>query len=125
MAGVPPLRLALSFAVGTFLSVLPTPGGNVLIAGALTAATRRVERGPLFAALAVWNSAVVTPLYPLGTRLGARLLDALLRDDAAGWLNFAVGTLALAAALAAVSFVAVLAWSARQRRTGGVSLVGG
>lgn len=67
----PPHSLALSFALGTLISLAPTPGLNTILTLMLMNFFRHLPRVGIIAAMAVWNVFVVTPMYALGYRLGA------------------------------------------------------
>jgi len=69
----PPHSLALSFALGTLISLAPTPGLNTILTLMLMNFFRHLPRVGIMAAMAVWNVFVVTPMYALGYRLGAFL----------------------------------------------------
>ena len=66
----PPHTLALSFALGTLISLAPTPGLNTILTLLLMNFFRHLPRVGIMAAMAVWNVFVVTPMYALGYRLG-------------------------------------------------------
>ncbi|RMG92310.1 MAG: DUF2062 domain-containing protein [Chloroflexi bacterium] len=68
-ADTSPQQVALAFAVGTFISILPTPGVNTLLA-VLAAFLFRLHKGALLASLAVWNVVVVAPFYALSHLIG-------------------------------------------------------
>jgi len=69
----PPHTLALSFALGTLISLAPTPGLNTILSLLLMNLFRHLPRVGIMAAMAVWNVFVVTPMYALGYQLGVFL----------------------------------------------------
>lgn len=107
---VPALVLAVAFAVGTLLSMVPIPVVDMLIAGLVMRLLRRLPRGPIVAAMALWNSVIMAPVYATSPRVGGVLLstaaahsplyvpDALLP-------RLIVGNLAIGVALAVFSFL--------------------
>ena len=115
-ADVSPAKLAQGFALGTFISILPTPGLNILLATALLGLFKELNRMALFTALTVWNTLVVAPLYALSGKLGALLfttkllqgigifIDAYLSPKVA---HFIVGNVTLAVMITAVSYLLV------------------
>lgn len=65
-----PHKLALSFALGTLISLAPTPGLNTILTLGLMGLFRQLPRVGVMAAMAVWNVFVVTPMYAIGYKLG-------------------------------------------------------
>jgi hypothetical protein len=101
-----PQRIALAFAVGTFISVLPTPGLNLVLVTLLTSLFKQLNRAGLLAAIAVWNAVVVAPIYALSHKVGASLPVFSEQNLAVGFL---VGNLLLAVVITAVSYLIVQA----------------
>lgn len=126
-ADASPRQLAQGFAVGTFISILPTPGLNILLATILLGLFKQLNKMALFAALAVWNTLIVAPLYALSGKLGALFftLSPLQAIDGfvSQYLNaavkhFVVGNVVLAVAITAVSYLLVqTAVSIHQKRS--------
>ncbi|MEM7335876.1 MAG: DUF2062 domain-containing protein [Chloroflexota bacterium] len=71
-----PHQLGLAFAIGTFISILPTPGFNILLASFLLSKWRQLHRAAMFASLSIWNAFVVAPLYSLSFKLGRWFFDS-------------------------------------------------
>lgn len=71
-----PHDLGMAFAIGTFISVLPTPGLNFVLTTLILARWTRLHRAAMLASLGVWNMAVTTPLYALSMKLGQWLLGS-------------------------------------------------
>lgn len=65
-----PHEMGLAFAIGTFISILPTPGFNFVLASFLLTKWRHLHRAAMFLSLAVWNTLVVAPLYTISMKLG-------------------------------------------------------
>ncbi len=108
---------AVGFAVGTFISLLPTPGFNFALALLLASWFRQIHRATLLASLAVWNVFVTAPLFALSYRLGNYLFPAPTSTSvAAQWQTqlvsfvqgFFVGNLIIAVGITAVSYTLVL-----------------
>lgn len=75
-----PHQLGLAFAIGTFISILPTPGFNFVLASMLLAKWHTLHRAALFASLGVWNMFVVAPLYTLSFQFGRWLFGTPMGD---------------------------------------------
>ena len=65
-----PHSIALGFAIGTFISVLPTPGFNILIGLLLVLIFERISKLSLFGAILFWNPIVSIPIYWLNHKVG-------------------------------------------------------
>lgn len=118
---------ALGFAVGTFISLLPTPGFNFALA-LLLASWFRLHRATVLVSLAVWNVFVTAPFFALSYRLGNWLFPApATASVTAQWQaqvtsfvqGFLVGNLIIAGAVTAVSYTLVLliVWLLREKRS--------
>lgn len=123
---------ALGFAVGTFISLLPTPGFNFALAFLLAGWFRQIHRATLIASLAVWNVFVTAPLFALSYRLGDYLFPAPATTSVATqWQaevisfvqGFVVGNLIIAVGITAVSYTIVLTfiWIYRQKSAVAIS----
>jgi uncharacterized protein (DUF2062 family) len=123
---------ALGFAVGTFISLLPTPGFNFALAFLLASWFRQIHRATLIASLAVWNVFVTAPLFALSYRLGNILFPAPATPSVATqWQaqvisfvqGFVVGNLIVAVVITAVSYTIVLSliWIYQQKSTAAIS----
>jgi uncharacterized protein len=108
---------AVGFAVGTFISLLPTPGFNFALALLLAGWFRQIHRATLVASLAVWNVFVTAPLFALSYRLGNILFPAPVTTSVATqWQaevisfvqGFLLGNLIIAVGITAVSYAIVL-----------------
>ena len=109
-----PHKKALSFSLGTFISLLPTPGLNILLASGLATGIKTLHRGALFAAIGVWNTLVVTPLYGLAYKLGIWWFGEMTAAEPtfmAQFINFSksflLGNLAIAAGVTFCSYLIV------------------
>jgi uncharacterized protein len=82
-----PHEIALGFAVGTFVSVLPTPGLSILLAFLITLIFPKLSKLSLVGALIVWNPLVSSPLYYLSYRIGAWIIggEPVIRFDVVFW----------------------------------------
>ena len=97
-------NIALAFAVGTFISVLPIPGIDLALVTLLAAIFKQLNKAGMLAALAVWNTFVVAPIYVLSHKVGASL--PLLAEQHLA-VAFLVGNLLLAVGITAVSYFIV------------------
>lgn len=62
--------IALGFAIGTFISILPTPGFNLLLGMVVVLIYKKINKISLFSSMAVWNTLTMMPLYILSYKLG-------------------------------------------------------
>ena len=111
-----PEAMARSFALGTLISVLPTPGFNIALAALLAARFKQLNKASLLAAVGVWNGFVVAPLYALSYQLGeimfgvmpAGLMSVPLHVALLSLLKgFLVGNVLIALLATAVSYLVV------------------
>lgn len=118
---------AFGFAIGTFISLLPTPGFNFALALLLAGWFRQIHRATLLASLAVWNVFVTAPLFALSYRLGNYLFPVpATASVTTQWQaqvisfvqGFLVGNLIIAGTVTAVSYATVLfiIWLVRQKQ---------
>src|SRR5690606_31228748 len=68
-------QLALGFALGTFIAVLPTPGFGVLIGIFLVFLFKRINKYTMLFSFAVWNPLFLTPIYLLSYKIGSWLFN--------------------------------------------------
>ena len=124
---------AMGFAVGTFISLLPTPGFNFALA-LLLASWFRLNRATVLVSLAIWNVFVTAPFFALSYRLGNWLFPAPATASVAEqWQaqvisfvqGFLVGNLIIAGLVTAVSYTIVLfiVWLLRDKRSKHVTSV--
>ncbi len=108
--------IAWGAALGTFISILPTPGFSVLIGLILVLIFSRINKFAIFIAMAVWNPLVTTPLYFLSYRIGDSIfkgvpadnLDLVFLDQAFNFTRrFLLGNLILAISLSILTFCIV------------------
>jgi uncharacterized protein (DUF2062 family) len=99
-----PRNIALAFAVGTFISVLPIPGIDLALIMVLASLFKQLNRTGMLAAVAVWNTFVVAPLYVLSHKIGSSL--PILSEQSLA-IEFLVGNLLLAMVITAVSYLIV------------------
>ena len=71
-----PHSIALGFAIGTFIKLLPTPGLNILLALLVVIIYKKVNKFALFGALLFWNPVFIIPLYTLSYEVGNMLFGA-------------------------------------------------
>ncbi|WP_420644069.1 DUF2062 domain-containing protein [Candidatus Leptofilum sp.] len=118
---------AMGFAVGTFISLLPTPGFNFALA-LMLAGWLRLHKATVMLSLAIWNVFVTAPFFALSYRLGSWLFPAPATVSVTEqWQaqvisfvqGFLVGNLIVAAVVTAVSYTIVflIAWILREKRS--------
>lgn len=117
---------AMGFALGTLISLLPTPGVNIALS-LLLANWLRLHKASVLVSLAVWNVFVTAPFIALSYRLGNYLFPvpatATVTEQWQAQLTsfvqgFLVGNLIISVAAAAVSYFIVLTiiWLLREKR---------
>lgn len=122
---------ALGFAVGTFISLLPTPGLNFALS-LLLASWFRLHKATVLLSLAIWNVFVTAPFFALSYRLGNWLFPTpATASVTAQWQaqvisfvqGFLVGNLIVAGVVTAVSYTIVLGilWLLRARNSQNVT----
>jgi uncharacterized protein (DUF2062 family) len=115
-----PNSIALAFAIGTFISVLPTPGLNIPLATLLASLFKQLNRAGLLTAIAVWNALVVAPIYALSHKVGSFVTASLpiiphQQENPNLFIAFLVGNLLLATFITGLSFLIVQAGMTRYK----------
>lgn len=72
-----PHSIALGFALGTFIAILPTFGLGLIIGLIIVLIFKKVNKLSLIAAFILWNPFVVIPIYLFSYRIGDALMSAL------------------------------------------------
>ncbi|MEP2025662.1 MAG: DUF2062 domain-containing protein [Reichenbachiella sp.] len=62
--------VAVGFAVGSFVAILPTPGISILIGVAIVAIFKTINKYALFSAMVVWNIWTLAPIYWASYEIG-------------------------------------------------------
>lgn len=65
-----PESLALGFATGTFIAILPTPGFGIFIGLFLALLFKKINKLGIIVAFSVWNPFLLIPVYWLSYMLG-------------------------------------------------------
>ena len=65
-----PHNIALGFAIGSFISILPTPGFNLLLGFFVLLIFEKVNKFSLFAGILFWNPLTSIPIYYYSYKLG-------------------------------------------------------
>ena len=68
--------IALGFAIGTFIAVLPTPGFNILVGLLIVFLFKKVNKFSLFGAMLIWNPFILTPVYILSYKIGNIIFES-------------------------------------------------
>lgn len=106
-------EIALGFSVGTAISILPTPGFNILLGAFFIAVYPRVNKLAVFGAMAVYNPIVMIPFYWASYQLGALLFggdpvvnyDIVILDQAFEFTRrYLVGNVIVTAVTSAVTY---------------------
>jgi len=108
-----PHSIALGFAVGTLIAVLPTPGFSIIIGLIVIAVFKNISKIALLAAMIIWNPLVQAPLYFTSFWIGDTLFKdlpivnydlTLLEKTYSFARRFLVGNFILAASMSLLSY---------------------
>lgn len=72
-----PHSIALGFAVGTFISIIPTPGFNILLGLLAVFIYPKLNKVALFGAFLVWNPLLSVPVYTFSYKIGQALFGPM------------------------------------------------
>lgn len=106
--------IALAFALGTFINLLPIPGADILLGFALLKLFKRLQRAPVMAAMAVWNGFITTPIIASSGKVGSTvgsIVPPIQFGQSQGALaaqNFLVGNLLIALLISTTAFCAII-----------------
>jgi hypothetical protein len=119
-AEAPVLVLAAAFAVGTLVSMVPVPVVDMMIAALVMRLMHRLPRGPIMAAMAMWNSFIMAPVYATSPKVGGRVIaeasaHSVAMPDALA-VQVVVGMVLIALGMALASFVLSATFFATVRR---------
>lgn len=109
-AEAPVLALAIAFTVGTVVSMVPVPVLDMMIAAAVMRLLHRLPRGPFMAAMAMWNSVVMAPVYAASPKVGGLVISTAAVHSSIAIpdmviVRLAVGTGLIALGMALFSFL--------------------
>jgi uncharacterized protein len=71
-----PHSIALGFAIGTFIGILPTPGLNILFGLIIILIFEKVNKFTLFFAIFFWNTLTLAPVHYLSFKIGVLLFGS-------------------------------------------------
>ena len=69
-----PHEIALGFAIGTLISILPTPGFNLLLGALVITVYPHLNKLAVFGAMAFYNPIVMIPFYWASYQVGSLIL---------------------------------------------------
>ena len=75
-----PHSIALGFAVGTFIALLPTFGFGAFIGLFLLLIFENMNKVSLLSAFVIWNPLILAPIYYLSYRFGILLCGGVVAD---------------------------------------------
>lgn len=110
--------VAMGFAVGSFVAILPTPGISFLIGIGIIAIFKTLNKYALFLAMLVWNIWTLAPIYWASYEIGQAIFgDAdMITFDVDEWdqvyeysLRFVVGNLFLSIPISVLCYFLVKA----------------
>lgn len=105
--------IALGFTIGTLISILPTPGFNVLLGALVIAFYPHTNKLAVFGAMAFYNPIVMIPFYWASYALGGLLFTAdpvvqynvVILDEAVDFTRrYLVGNLIVAITTSAITY---------------------
>lgn len=111
-----PHSIAMGFAIGTFISILPTPGINILLALLVALIYRNVNKFALFGAILFWNPLTMILIYLASYRIGDFFFvgspivkyDIVFLDQIYNFTRrYLVGSILLAVTISAASYMLV------------------
>jgi len=114
IGGIAPHEIALGFALGTFIALLPTFGFSVLLGLLLIFLFPNTNRPAVFLSLAVWNPIVQIPIYAASFYVGTMLFGnmpvvqydlELLNQAYTFTRRFLVGHLLISTLLTIVAYI--------------------
>ncbi len=106
-------EIALGFTIGTFISILPTPGFNLLLGALVVAVYPHVNKLAIFGAMAFYNPIVIIPFYWASYKMGSLIFglnpvihyDVVLVSEAYDFTRrYLVGNLIVAVITSAVTY---------------------
>ena len=65
-----PHSIAMGFAIGTFLAIMPTPGFSILLGFLVILIFEKVNKFSLLGAMAFWNPITLIPIYYISYHIG-------------------------------------------------------
>ena len=111
-----PHAIAFGFAIGTFISILPTPGFNLILGLLVSFFFPRASKLAIIASIFFWNPVTTFPVYALSYKIGGLIFQRVphVQYDVT-FLNtvynyskkFIVGNIILAFAIAPISYLIV------------------
>ena len=112
-----PQAIAMGFAIGTLIAILPTMGLGIFIGLLVLLVLKRISKISMFISFAIWNPIVLTILYPIEYWIGDMVLPNLpiinFKLQVANQLflytrRFLFGSFLLSIFLSIISYVVVL-----------------
>jgi len=112
-----PQSIALGFAIGTFIAIIPTPGFGITLALLLILIFKRLSKYAILAALAIFNPFVLTPLYIMSFNVGAKYFQnmpgfhyniKIFEQTIQFSTSFLLANAIIALAIASVSYILIL-----------------
>lgn len=108
-----PHEIALGFTIGTFISILPTPGFNLLLGALVVAVYPHVNKLAVFGAMAFYNPIVIIPFYWASYKMGSLIFglnpvihyDVVVISEAYDFTRrYLVGNLIVASVTSAITY---------------------
>jgi uncharacterized protein (DUF2062 family) len=112
------VSIALSYAFGTLIALLPTPGFSTAIGIGFMTIFKQLNKMAVLLSMMVWNAITIIPVYWLSYKLGSSISNSLpdvevqnetIRQILLFFKQFALGNLALTIPISIASyFLAIL-----------------
>jgi uncharacterized protein (DUF2062 family) len=84
---VTPHSIALGFAAGTAIGLIPTPGFGVILALLAILIFEKINKISIFIGMAVWNPIVCAPFHVLSYVLGDKILGSIKLTETHATIN--------------------------------------
>lgn len=120
-----PHSIAMGFALGTLIALLPTFGLGIFIGLALLLVFKKVSKISMIISFAIWNPLVLALMYPLDYAIGDYVLRGIpVKTYKIELLNqlfvysrrLIVGSIINAIAIAIISYILVLSFTYKYQR---------
>lgn len=111
-----PNSIALGFSIGAFISILPTPGFNILLGFLVILLYKNVNKISLFGSMALFNPLTLIPIYMWSYRIGNLIFGkvpiveykiTILQQIYNFSRRFLIGNIILATIISLLSYVLV------------------
>jgi uncharacterized protein len=112
-----PHSIALGFAIGTLIALLPTFGLGILVGLGILLIFKNISKISMLISFAFWNPFLLIPMFGLSYKIGDWVMKdlpikdyefSILTDILAYSRNFIIGNLILAISVSTLSYLIIL-----------------